>query len=458
MDKIWSKDNSKALNIIAEEYNRSIKTDSRMYVQDITASISHVKMLVKQGIIDEGSGLKIESGLKELLTGLNSGNIKIDERAEDIHSFVEAYLIDKIGDAGKKLHTARSRNDQVATDLRLYLRKETLEIQALLIKLIRTLKNKAEKNSELIMPGFTHLQRAQPVTFGHHILSYAMMFDRDVDRLKDAYKRLNLSPLGSGALAGTGYLIDRDFTKEDLGFRAILLNSLDAVSDRDFCVELNSDIAIIMMHLSRFCEEIILWSSHEFGFIDVSDAFSTGSSIMPQKKNPDIAELIRGKTGRVYGNLIGILTVLKALPLSYNKDLQEDKEGIFDSVDTVKNSLTVFEAMFDEIEPKPKNMRKAASSGFINSTDLADYLVKKGMPFRTAYVLTGRVIEYCIKNKKDLESLSMEEYRAFSELIDEDVYSEIELEACVRKRSSPGGPGQNSILLQISYLNDKYHF
>lgn len=457
MKKIWSKDNSKALNIIAEKYNSSIEVDARMFVEDITASISHTEMLVKQGIISQGSGDNIVNELQNLLSYLISGEIQIDNKAEDIHSFVESYLVDKIGDDGKKLHTARSRNDQVATDLRLYLRKEVGLIQDLLISLIHTLKNKAELYADVIMPGYTHLQRAQPITFGHHLLSYAMMFDRDTERLKDAYKRLNCSPLGAGALAGTGYPIDRDFTKSELGFDELIYNSLDAVSDRDFCVELNSDIAIIMMHLSRFCEEIILWASHEFGFIKISDAFSTGSSIMPQKKNPDIAELIRGKTGRVYGNLIGILTILKALPLAYNKDLQEDKENIFDSVDTVKDSLLVFEAMLKEIEPNMDKMREASSSGFINSTDLADYLVKKGMAFRDAYVLTGRIIEYCTQNKLDLENLSLEEYKHFSGLIEADVYRDISLENCVSKRSSVGGPAKESLKLQLSYLDRKYN-
>lgn len=456
MKKIWSKDNSQAMNIIADEYNRSIKIDSRMFIQDITASISHTKMLVKQKIIDESSGNRIVDELNRLLSGLISGEIEIDYQAEDIHSFVEDYLIKTIGDAGKKLHTARSRNDQVATDLRLYLRKENEFITELLIKLIRTLKEKALEYKDYLMPGYTHLQRAQPITFGHHLLAYAMMFDRDADRLKDAYKRINISPLGAGALAGTTYPIDREFVKEDLGFEQLLLNSLDAVSERDFCIELNSAIAIIMMHLSRFCEELILWASHEFGFIKISDAFSTGSSIMPQKKNPDIAELIRGKTGRVYGNLIGILTVMKSLPLAYNKDLQEDKEAVFDSVDTVKNSLTVFQAMMEEVKPKRENMRKAASFGYINSTDLADYLVKKGISFRDSYVLTGRIIEFCDKNNKELEKMSLEEYKSFSDLFEEDLYRFISMEECVQKRACPGGPSEEALQLQISYLEQKY--
>lgn len=456
MKKIWSKDNSKALNILAEEYNSSIKIDARMYVEDITASIAHADMLVKRNIIEQSDGEKIIEELKILLTGLVSGEITIDYEAEDIHSFVENYLISKLGDAGKKLHTARSRNDQVATDLRLYLKKEGKEIIFLLKNLINTLSKKAQEYAEYIMPSYTHLQRAQPITFGHHILAYAMMFDRDVGRIEDSIKRMNQSPLGVGALAGTTYDIDRELTSVNLGFNSIMYNSLDGVSDRDFCIELNSAMAIIMMHLSRFCEEIIMWSSHEFQFIKLSDEFSTGSSIMPQKKNPDIAELIRGKTGRVYGNLIGILTILKALPLAYNKDLQEDKENIFDSVDTVKHSLEVFEAMIKEIDVNTEKMREAASSGFINSTDLADYLVKKGMAFRDAYVLTGNIIEYCNGKKCDLEALSLEEYKEFSSLFEEDVYIAISLEECVNKRLSKGGPSLLSIQMQIRYLSDKY--
>lgn len=456
MKKIWEKKSSGGLNELAELYNSSISVDSVMYRQDIRGSIAHARMLSKQNIISDEDGKLLADELEKLLSGIDAGEIQIDYTAEDIHSFVEAYLISKIGDAGKKLHTGRSRNDQVATDLRLYLRDEVGSLMSDIKALISAIVDIADQHKQTVMPGYTHLQRAQPVSLGHYILAYAMMLDRDISRLENATALMNSSPLGLGAMAGTTYDIDRQFTADMLGFDSIALNSLDGVSDRDFCIELNSDFSIIMMHLSRFAEELILWSSQEFAFVSISDDFSTGSSIMPQKKNPDIAELIRGKTGRVYGNLMGILTVMKGLPLAYNKDMQEDKENIFDSLNTVSFSVRVFASMLQKISFNDIRLKEAADGGFINATDLADYLVKKGMPFRTAYVLTGEIIEYCSGRGCTLTDVPMDKYRKFSDLFDIDLYEAIDMKNCIEKRSCVGGPSLSSIMLQIEYLKNKY--
>ncbi len=452
MNKMWEGRLSKAIDKKADDFNSSIHFDSRMYLQDIGGSVAHASMLKEQGIISNSDCEAITDGLEGILKDLKSGALEIDEQAEDIHMFIEAELTKRIGDIGKKLHTARSRNDQVALDIRLYLRDESAEIVEMLKSLIFSIIKKAEENINTIMPGYTHLQRAQPITFAHHILAYGMMFSRDIDRISNAVSRMNKCPLGSCALAGTTYNTNRYFTAEKLGFDGITENSIDGVSDRDFCIELLSAFSTIMMHLSRFCEEIILWSSWEFKFIELDDSFTTGSSIMPQKKNPDIAELVRGKTGRVYGDLISTLTMLKGLPLAYNKDMQEDKESVFDAVDTVKQCLSVFTPMFSKIYVLKENMLNAAKTGFINATDLADYLTKKGIPFRSAYKISGEIVAYCIKNKKVLEELSLGEYKSFSEVFDENVYTAIDLKTCVETRISAGGTGENSVKSQIKYL------
>lgn len=452
MNKMWEGRLSKAIDKKADDFNSSIHFDSRMYLQDIGGSVAHASMLKEQGIISNSDCEAITDGLEGILKDLKSGALEIDEQAEDIHMFIEAELTKRIGDIGKKLHTARSRNDQVALDIRLYLRDESAEIVEMLKSLIFSIIKKAEENINTIMPGYTHLQRAQPITFAHHILAYGMMFSRDIDRISNAVSRMNKCPLGSCALAGTTYNTNRYFTAEKLGFDGITENSIDGVSDRDFCIELLSAFSTIMMHLSRFCEEIILWSSWEFKFIELDDSFTTGSSIMPQKKNPDIAELVRGKTGRVYGDLISTLTMLKGLPLAYNKDMQEDKESVFDAVDTVKQCLSVFTPMFSKIYVLKENMLNAAKTGFINATDLADYLTKKGIPFRSAYKISGEIVAYCIKNKKVLEELSLGEYKSFSEVFDENVYTAIDLKTCIETRISAGGTGENSVKSQIKYL------
>ena len=452
MEKLWTGRFQKPLNEIADEFNASIGFDSRMFAQDITGSIAHAEMLAKQGIISESDKAQITAGLSDILEELQSGALAIDEACEDIHMFIEGELTKRIGEVGKKLHTARSRNDQVALDLRMYLRGECGEIQALLKEVIAAIVTLAEKNTDTVMPGYTHLQRAQPILFAHHLLAYACMFLRDSDRIADAVKRMNISPIGSCALAGTTYPTDRDYEAAKLGFDEPCINSIDGVSDRDFCLELMSAFSITMMHLSRFCEEIILWSSWEFSFVELDDAFTTGSSIMPQKKNSDMAELIRGKTGRVYGNLFGLFTTLKGLPLAYNKDMQEDKEGIFDSVDTLKICLRVFAPMLESMKVKKDNMLAAAKGGFINATDLADYLTKKGMAFRTAYKLTGQIVAYCIEKGKDLESLTLEEYKSFDAMFEADLYKDISLETCVNKRISKGGTGKQSVLEQIERI------
>ena len=452
MSKLWEGRFSKALNSYADDFNSSIHFDSRMFKQDITGSIAHASMLSAQGIIGEKDADTIIAELETILHDIENGNLPIDFSAEDIHMFVETELTKRIGDVGKKLHTARSRNDQVAVDIRMYLRSEATEIQEKLKGLIAVLTDLAQANTHTIMPGYTHLQRAQPILFAHHILAYAMMFTRDVSRLTDAVKRMNQSPLGACALAGTTYPTNRTMTAAALGFDGICRNSIDAVSDRDFCIELLSCLSTIMMHLSRFSEEIILWCSWEFQFIELDDSFTTGSSIMPQKKNADIAELVRGKTGRVYGNLIGTLTMLKGLPLAYNKDMQEDKESIYDAVDTVKMCLDVFTPMVQTIKVKKENMYSAAQKGFINATDLADYLTKKGIPFRTAYKLTGELVAYCIQNATVLEDLPLEFLQSKHPAFEEDVFGEISLETCVAKRISAGSTSYDSVQEQIAFL------
>jgi len=452
MDKMWAGRFTKALDKQADDFNSSIHFDSRMYRQDITGSIVHAMMLSKQGIIADSEKEEIINGLSSILEDIEKGELQFDFDAEDIHMFVESELTKRIGDTGKKLHTARSRNDQVALDIRLYLRDECEEIGGMILKLIKAILEQAEKNQDAIMPGYTHLQRAQPITFAHQILAYAMMFKRDFERITDTVKRMNLSPIGSCALAGTTYNTDRYFEAERLGFDGITMNSIDGVSDRDFCVELLSALSITMMHLSRFSEEIILWSSWEFKFVELDDSYTTGSSIMPQKKNPDMAELVRGKTGRVYGDLMALLTTLKGLPLAYNKDMQEDKEAIFDAVDTVKACLGVFTPMIATMNTIKSNMYAAAQKGFINATDLADYLVKKGLPFRTAYKYVGTIVGYCVENNLVLEDISIEKYREYSDLFEEDLYNEISLETCVSKRISAGGTGYASVKEQIDYI------
>jgi len=454
MDKMWAGRFQKALNKEADDFNSSIHFDSRMYKQDITGSLVHAMMLSRQGIITKNDCDEITKGLTTILEDIENGNLPIDMEAEDIHMFVESELTKRIGDTGKKLHTARSRNDQVALDIRLYLAAECEEIGNLILKLIAAIKDKAEENQDAIMPGYTHLQRAQPITFAHHLLAYSMMFKRDFERIGDAVNRMNYCPIGSCALAGTTYNTDREFEAERLGFNGIMMNSIDGVSDRDFCVELMACFATVMMHLSRFSEEIILWSSWEFKFVELDDSYTTGSSIMPQKKNPDMAELVRGKTGRVYGDLMALLTTLKGLPLAYNKDMQEDKEAIFDSVDTVKKCLSIFAPMVATMNVLKGNMYSAAQKGFINATDLADYLVKKGMPFRTAYKHVGTIVGYCIEKGTVLEELPIEKYKEFDDTFESDLYDEISLETCVAKRISAGSTGYESVNSQIEYITE----
>ena len=453
MEKMWAGRTAGETSKIADDFNSSIAFDSRMYRQDITGSMAHSSMLAACGVLTSAESEAINDALAGILEDLDAGRLAFDPSAEDIHMFVEAVLTERIGALGKKLHTARSRNDQVAVDLRLYLRDEVNEIVSLTVSLLKAVRDKAAENVSVIMPGYTHLQRAQPVTFGHHLLAYAMMLTRDVTRLEDALKRMNYSPLGSCALAGTTYPTDSEITAAALGFDGIMRNSIDGVSDRDYCVELMAAFSVLMMHLSRFSEEIILWSSWEFKFIELDDAFTTGSSIMPQKKNPDMAELVRGKTGRVYGDLFTMLTVLKGLPLAYNKDMQEDKEAVFDAVDTVKMCLQVFTPMIASMKPLPENMKKAAQKGFINATDLADYLVGKGIPFRQAYKTVGQCVGYCVANGKVLEELTLDEYRQFGDDFDEGLYAAIDLENCVEKRVSKGGTGKSSVLNQIEYID-----
>ena len=453
MAKMWAGRTDGTTEKIADDFNSSIRFDCRMYRQDITGSMAHAAMLAGQGIITQSDANALVDGLTGILEDLESGKLAIDMECEDIHMFVEQVLTARIGDVGKKLHTARSRNDQVALDIRMYLRDEIAEVTALTKQLIAAVTQKAQEYKDAIMPGYTHLQRAQPITFGHQLMAYAMMLLRDIDRLADCKKRMNMSPIGCCALAGTTYNTDRRFEAEKLGFDGICLNSLDGVSDRDFCVELMSDISVLMMHLSRFSEEIILWSSWEFKFVELSDAYTTGSSIMPQKKNPDMAELVRGKTGRVYGDLMALLTTLKGLPLAYNKDMQEDKESVFDACDTVKMCLKVFTGMVSTMKANTENMKRAAQKGFINATDLADYLVKKGMPFRSAYKISGQIVAECIRTGAVLEELPLERYKDYSELFDADLYQDIDLRTCVEKRISEGGTSAASVEAQIAYVN-----
>ena len=455
MEKLWAGALHQPLDQIAEEFNSSITVDCKLWEQDILGSIAHANMLGKQGIIPQDEAAALAEELKKIQKELKTGKLSIDWKSEDIHTFVEQTLTQRLGEVGKKLHTARSRNDQVALDLRLYLRQEIQTLQSDLKEMTEKFLEQAQKHKGTIMPGYTHLQRAQPITFGHHLMAYTMMFLRDIGRFQDAQERMNVSPIGSCALAGTTYPIDRQWEAESLGFSEIAHNSLDGVSDRDFCVELLSACSILMMHMSRFSEELILWSSWEFQFVTLADPYTTGSSIMPQKKNPDMAELIRGKTGRVYGDLIGTLTMLKGLPLAYNKDMQEDKEAVFDALQTVKLCVQILSAMVETLTVKADNMLKAAQTGFLNATDLADYLVKKGLPFREAYQIVGAIVAYCLENNCTLESLSMETYQQFSPLFAKDVYTEIALATCVAKRNSQGGTSEASVEAQIAYVKQQ---
>ncbi len=449
---LWEGRFKKELDKRTNDFNSSISFDKRLYKHDIIGSIAHVTMLAKQDIIDKSDAEMIKNELEKISCDIENGKLPIDYEAEDIHMFVEAELTKRLGDVGKKLHTARSRNDQVALDIKLYLKDEIKELIELIKSLIETIVEKAEENTLTIMPGYTHLQRAQPITFAHHLMAYCEMFLRDIERLEQTKKRMNVLPLGSCALAGTTYNLDRDYVKELLDFDDITKNSLDGVSDRDFVIELASDIAIIMMHLSRLSEEIVLWCSWEFKFIELDESFSTGSSIMPQKKNPDIAELIRGKTGRSYGNLITLLTMMKALPLAYNKDMQEDKEAIFDSIDNLSICLKTVNPMIKTMKVNKENMKNAALKGFINATDCADYLVKKGLPFREAYKITGKIVAYCIEQNTDLEKLETTEYKQFSHLFEQDIYEAINLENCVKKRNVTGGPSKEQVEKRIRYV------
>ncbi len=455
MAKMWAGRTSGVTDSIADDFNSSIRFDCKMYKQDITGSMAHAAMLGAKGIIAKQEAETLIDGLQGILDDLDSGVLQFDMSCEDIHMFVEQVLTQRLGDVGKKLHTARSRNDQVALDLRMYLRSEIDEIMDLTKDVLDAILDQAKANKDVIMPGYTHLQRAQPILFSHHLMAYAMMLLRDLDRLADCRKRMNVSPIGCCALAGTTYDTDRRFEAAQLMFDGIAMNSIDGVSDRDFCVELMSAISVLMMHMSRFSEEIILWASWEFKFIELSDAYTTGSSIMPQKKNPDMAELVRGKTGRVYGDLMALLTTLKGLPLAYNKDMQEDKEAVFDAVETVKMCLKVFAPMLATMKSRPDNMKKAAQGGFINATDLADYLVKKGMPFRSAYKISGQIVAKCIAEGKVLETLPLSDYQAFSELFEADLYQDIDLMTCVEKRISEGGTSAASVEAQIAYVQEK---
>ncbi len=443
--KLWGGRFSKSTDKSVDDFNSSIRFDQRMYRQDIMGSIAHAKMLGKQGIIEKSESDLIVKTLGEILEDIENGKVEFLIDAEDIHMNIETILISRIGDTGKRLHTGRSRNDQVALDIRMYLRDEAEETDKMLRDLLKVILNCAEENIETIMPGYTHLQKAQPITLAHHFMAYFEMFKRDRERLSDWRKRVNVMPLGSGALAGTTYPLDREFVAKELGFDSVTLNSLDGVSDRDFVCEMAFILSMIMVHLSRFSEEIILWSSNEFGFVDLDDAYSTGSSIMPQKKNPDVAELARGKAGRVFGSLMGLLTVMKGLPLAYNKDMQEDKEQIFDALDTVKMCLPVFGGMLKTMKIRKDNMLRGAKGGFTNATDVADYLVKKGLPFRDAHAVVGRMVAYCLDKDMALDELSMEEYKEFSSMFEEDVYEAISLSTCVNLRTVTGGPAFETV-------------
>ena len=452
MAKMWAGRTDGRTDRLADDFNSSIGFDCRMYRQDITGSMAHAAMLGATGILPQTDVDALIDGLQTVLDDLDSGKLQFDPACEDIHMFVEQVLTERLGDVGKKLHTARSRNDQVALDLRMYLRGQCDSLAAQTKTLIEALTARAGEYQTAIMPGYTHLQRAQPITFGHHLMAYAMMLLRDLARLGDCRRRMNRSPIGCCALAGTTYPTDRRMEAEALGFDGICMNSLDGVSDRDFCVEFLSTLSILMMHLSRLSEELILWTSWEFGFVELSDAYTTGSSIMPQKKNSDMAELIRGKTGRVYGDLMGMLTVLKGLPMAYNKDMQEDKEGVFDACDTVSMCLPVMTGMISTMKARPDAMKKAAQRGFINATDLADYLVRKGLPFRSAYKISGAIVGDCVKTGAVLEELPLETYKQYSELFEAGVYEAIDLTACVEKRTSEGGPAR--VQEQIDYVKE----
>ena len=450
--KLWGGRFKKGTDKLVNDFNSSIPFDSIMYKEDIEGSIAHASMLGEQGIIPKDASDRIISGLLEILKRIDSGTIEIDMTSEDIHSFVEGTLTYYIGENGKKLHTGRSRNDQVALDLKLYLKKVLKSIQNDLIALEEVLFEKAKENIDTIMPGYTHMQKAQPITLSHHLLAYAEMFKRDVTRLADCYERMDTMPLGSGALAATTYPLNRESVAKTLGFSKITLNSLDAVSDRDHAIEALSAFSMIMMHLSRFSEEIILWCTNEFSFIELDDSYSTGSSIMPQKKNPDVAELVRGKTGRVYGDLMTLLTVMKGIPLAYNKDMQEDKEALFDGIDTVTLALETFTGMIKTMKVKKDNMRKGAGLGFTNATDLADYLVKKGAAFRDAHGIVGEIVLACIKDNKMIEELTLDELKEFSPIFEDDVYKAIDLVTCVEERKVIGGPSTESVKIQIDAL------
>ncbi|MBB6713612.1 argininosuccinate lyase [Clostridium gasigenes] len=450
--KLWGGRFKKDVNLLVNDFNSSINIDSRMYKEDIIGSLAHVKMLGKQNIIPSDDSLKISDGLKEILSRIENGVIKIDETAEDIHSFIEGTLTYYIGDEGKKLHTGRSRNDQVTLDTKLYLKEALKNVAHDVLSLQSVILEKSKEHTGTIMPGYTHMQKAQPITFSHHILAYAEMFKRDIGRILDCYKRLDEMPLGSGALATSTYPIDREFVAKELGFSKITLNSIDSVSDRDYAIESLSTLSMIMMHLSRFSEEVILWCTGEFNFVELDDEYSTGSSIMPQKKNPDVAELVRGKTGRVYGDLMTLLTVMKGLPLAYNKDMQEDKEALFDGLDTASLSLKTFTGMVQTMKIKKDVMRKAAAGGFTNATDVADYLVKKGTAFRNAHEIVGEIVLHCIKVNKSIEELSLDELKSFSPIFTEDIYKAIDLLTCVEERKVIGGPSSSSVTIQIASL------
>lgn len=452
--KLWGGRFKSGVNELVNTFNASISIDSRMYKEDILGSLAHVKMLGKQGIIPAKDSEKIVNGLNEILKRMENGVIHIDNSSEDIHSFIESTLTYYIGDEGKKLHTGRSRNDQVALDTKLYVKKYLIVVANELLNLQTVILNKAKENINTIMPGYTHMQKAQPITFAHHIMAYAEMLKRDYGRLLDCYERMNEMPLGSGALATSTYPIDRNFVSNELGFNKPTVNSIDSVSDRDYAIEALSALSLIMMHLSRFSEEVILWCTGEFNFIELDDAYSTGSSIMPQKKNPDVAELVRGKTGRVYGDLMTLLTVMKGIPLAYNKDMQEDKEALFDGLDTVLISIQTFTGMLDTMKIKKDVMKKAASGGFTNATDVADYLVKKGEAFRNAHEIVGKIVLYCIDENKAIDDLSLDEFKSFSPFFEEDVYKAIDLITCVEERSVMGGPSSSSVQSQISLLEN----
>ena len=448
--KLWGGRFGKATDTLVDDFNSSIRFDARMYRQDILGSVAHSAMLGRCGVISEEDAALIGKTLKEILDDIENGKVEFKVDAEDIHMNIETILIERIGDVGKRLHTGRSRNDQVALDVRMYLRDETDAISEMLTKAMRTVLDLADAHSGAIMPGYTHLQKAQPVTFGHHMLAYFEMMKRDLSRLSDCRTRMNVMPLGAGALAGTTYPLDREWVAGELGFDAVTRNSMDSVSDRDFIIELISCLSILMMHLSRFCEELILWSSHEFSFVEMDDSYSTGSSIMPQKKNPDVAELIRGKTGRVYGGLMTILTVMKSLPLAYNKDMQEDKEAVFDAVDTVKLCLPVFTNMIRTMTVREENMLAGAKGGFTNATDVADYLVKKGVPFRESHAVVGKMVAMAIQLNKPLDAFTMEEFHTCSPLIGEDIYEAISMQTCVDGRNLTGGTAPARVREEIA--------